>query len=182
MGDAVRQRTPLSARDTPTPNFLSGEVRIGYTATAPSCKKRHRRNGADGFFPDAAGLPACQERPQCPAVYHRRLDGRSDRDRFVYPISYSPMNDAACANNTLNSYHLSCRVYVAATKAQLSSRSYFLTPITVAKTRTQLNRRLADGQKLPWPPFGKQWYAGCTTLIIGNSLKAGIREEPRRLR
>ncbi|EOO03182.1 putative tricarboxylate transport protein [Phaeoacremonium minimum UCRPA7] len=45
----------------------------------------------------------------------------------------------------------------------------------VAKTRTQLNRRLADGQKLPWPPFGKQWYAGCTTLIIGNSLKAGIR-------
>ncbi|KAK5790510.1 hypothetical protein VI817_007797 [Penicillium citrinum] len=45
----------------------------------------------------------------------------------------------------------------------------------VAKTRTQLNRRLAEGQKLPWPPFGKQWYAGCTTLIIGNSLKAGIR-------
>ncbi|KAI9785857.1 MAG: hypothetical protein M1816_008184 [Peltula sp. TS41687] len=45
----------------------------------------------------------------------------------------------------------------------------------VAKTRTQLNRRLPDGQKLPWPPFGKAWYAGCTTLIIGNSLKAGIR-------
>ncbi|EGO54851.1 tricarboxylate transport protein [Neurospora tetrasperma FGSC 2508] len=45
----------------------------------------------------------------------------------------------------------------------------------VAKTRTQLNRRLAEGQKLPWPPFGAQWYAGCTTLIIGNSLKAGIR-------
>ncbi|KAF2000397.1 mitochondrial tricarboxylate transporter-like protein [Amniculicola lignicola CBS 123094] len=48
-------------------------------------------------------------------------------------------------------------------------------PAEFAKTRTQLNRRLADGQKLPWPPFGKQWYAGCTTLIIGNSLKAGIR-------
>ncbi|KAL9124597.1 MAG: hypothetical protein Q9217_006089, partial [Psora testacea] len=46
---------------------------------------------------------------------------------------------------------------------------------TVAKTRTQLNRRLPDGQKLGWPPFGKAWYAGCTTLIIGNSLKAGIR-------
>ncbi|OKL63398.1 putative mitochondrial carrier [Talaromyces atroroseus] len=45
----------------------------------------------------------------------------------------------------------------------------------VAKTRTQLNRRLPDGKKLPWPPFGAQWYAGCTTLIIGNSLKAGIR-------
>lgn len=47
----------------------------------------------------------------------------------------------------------------------------------VAKTRTQLNRRLPDGQKLGWPPFGKAWYAGCTTLIIGNSLKAGIRME-----
>ena len=45
---------------------------------------------------------------------------------------------------------------------------------TVAKTRTQLNRRLPDAAKLPWPPFGKAWYAGCTTLIIGNSLKAGI--------
>ncbi|KOC17393.1 putative mitochondrial tricarboxylate transporter (Ctp) [Aspergillus flavus AF70] len=45
----------------------------------------------------------------------------------------------------------------------------------VAKTRSQLNRKLPDGKKLPWPPFGKQWYAGCTTLIIGNSLKAGIR-------
>ncbi|KUI63286.1 hypothetical protein VP1G_10439 [Cytospora mali] len=48
-------------------------------------------------------------------------------------------------------------------------------PAEFAKTRTQLNRRLPDGQKLPWPPFGKQWYAGCTTLIIGNSAKAGIR-------
>ncbi|KAE9967884.1 hypothetical protein EG328_007921 [Venturia inaequalis] len=48
-------------------------------------------------------------------------------------------------------------------------------PAEFAKTRTQLNRRLADGKKLPWPPFGKQWYAGCTTLIIGNSIKAGIR-------
>ncbi|KAL2003573.1 hypothetical protein VTN02DRAFT_3239 [Thermoascus thermophilus] len=48
-------------------------------------------------------------------------------------------------------------------------------PAEFAKTRSQLNRRLPDGQKLPWPPFGKQWYAGCTTLIIGNSLKAGIR-------
>ncbi|KAL1839265.1 hypothetical protein VTJ49DRAFT_1702 [Mycothermus thermophilus] len=48
-------------------------------------------------------------------------------------------------------------------------------PAEFAKTRTQLNRRLPDGQKLPWPPFGRQWYAGCTTLIIGNSAKAGIR-------
>ncbi|KAL2058452.1 hypothetical protein ABVK25_001180 [Lepraria finkii] len=48
-------------------------------------------------------------------------------------------------------------------------------PAEFAKTRTQLNRRLPDGQKLGWPPFGKQWYAGCSTLMIGNSLKAGIR-------
>ncbi|PFH58607.1 hypothetical protein XA68_13448 [Ophiocordyceps unilateralis] len=48
-------------------------------------------------------------------------------------------------------------------------------PAEFAKTRSQLNRRLAAGQKLPWPPFGRQWYAGCTTLIIGNSAKAGIR-------
>ncbi|KAI9799003.1 MAG: hypothetical protein M1825_004899 [Sarcosagium campestre] len=48
-------------------------------------------------------------------------------------------------------------------------------PAEFAKTRTQLNRRLPDGKKLPWPPFGAAWYAGCTTLIIGNSLKAGIR-------
>ncbi|CAG7943598.1 unnamed protein product [Penicillium nalgiovense] len=48
-------------------------------------------------------------------------------------------------------------------------------PAEFAKTRTQLNRQLTPGQKLPWPPFGSQWYAGCTTLIIGNSLKAGIR-------
>jgi solute carrier family 25 (mitochondrial citrate transporter), member 1 len=52
----------------------------------------------------------------------------------------------------------------------------------VAKTRTQLNRRLPDAAKLPWPPFGKAWYAGCTTLIIGNSLKAGIRWSPAHMR
>lgn len=46
---------------------------------------------------------------------------------------------------------------------------------TVIKTRTQLNRRLPQGQKLPWPPFGKQWYAGCTTLVVGNAIKAGVR-------
>lgn len=48
-------------------------------------------------------------------------------------------------------------------------------PCSVAKTRTQLNRRLPEGKKLPWPAYGPQWYAGCTTLIVGNSLKAGIR-------
>ncbi|EEQ35575.1 tricarboxylate transport protein [Microsporum canis CBS 113480] len=52
-----------------------------------------------------------------------------------------------------------------------------------AKTRTQLNRRLPDAKKLPWPPFGPAWYAGCTTLIIGNSIKAGVlsRLTPIRL-
>ncbi|KAF7876390.1 hypothetical protein EAF04_001482 [Stromatinia cepivora] len=48
-------------------------------------------------------------------------------------------------------------------------------PFEFAKTRTQLNRRLPESGKLPWPKFGSAWYAGCTTLIIGNSLKAGIR-------
>ncbi|KKA25741.1 hypothetical protein T310_0219 [Rasamsonia emersonii CBS 393.64] len=48
-------------------------------------------------------------------------------------------------------------------------------PAEFAKTRSQLNRRLPDSKKLPWPPFGRQWYAGCTTLIVGNALKAGIR-------
>lgn len=48
-------------------------------------------------------------------------------------------------------------------------------PADFAKTRTQLNQRLGPGQKLPWPPFGPQWYVGCTTLIIGNSIKAGVR-------
>ena len=58
-------------------------------------------------------------------------------------------------------------------------------PAEFAKTRTQLNSRLASSQKLPFPPFGTQWYAGCTTLIIGNSIKAGVRfvafEQYRRL-
>ncbi|OCK79311.1 tricarboxylate transport protein, mitochondrial precursor [Lepidopterella palustris CBS 459.81] len=48
-------------------------------------------------------------------------------------------------------------------------------PAEFAKTRIQLNQRLKDGKKLPFPPFGRQWYAGCTTLITGNSIKAGIR-------
>jgi len=48
-------------------------------------------------------------------------------------------------------------------------------PAEFAKTRIQLNQRLPNAKKLPFPPFGKQWYAGCTTLIVGNSLKAGIR-------
>ncbi|PVH76433.1 mitochondrial tricarboxylate transporter-like protein [Cadophora sp. DSE1049] len=48
-------------------------------------------------------------------------------------------------------------------------------PAEFAKTRSQLNQRLVQGQKLPWPKFGAAWYAGCTTLIIGNSIKAGVR-------
>ncbi|KAH8428903.1 uncharacterized protein LDX57_006577 [Aspergillus melleus] len=44
-----------------------------------------------------------------------------------------------------------------------------------AECTVSTDPRLHDSKKLPWPPFGKQWYAGCTTLIIGNSLKAGIR-------
>jgi solute carrier family 25 (mitochondrial citrate transporter), member 1 len=49
-------------------------------------------------------------------------------------------------------------------------------PFEFAKTRSQLNRRLPDQKKIPWPRFpSKEWYAGCTTLIIGNSIKAGVR-------
>lgn len=48
-------------------------------------------------------------------------------------------------------------------------------PFEFAKTRTQLNQRLPSAARLAWPPFGRAWYAGCTTLIVGNSLKAGIR-------
>lgn len=49
-------------------------------------------------------------------------------------------------------------------------------PFEFAKTRSQLNHRLPESSKLPWPKFpSKEWYAGCTTLIIGNSIKAGVR-------
>ncbi len=49
-------------------------------------------------------------------------------------------------------------------------------PFEFAKTRSQLNQRLPDSKKLPWPKFpSREWYAGCTTLIIGNSIKAGVR-------
>ncbi|KXS95902.1 hypothetical protein AC578_2634 [Pseudocercospora eumusae] len=50
-------------------------------------------------------------------------------------------------------------------------------PFEFLKTRTQLNQRLAssNSKPIPFPPFGPQWYAGCTTLIIGNSIKAGVR-------
>ncbi|RMZ82301.1 hypothetical protein DV738_g1813, partial [Chaetothyriales sp. CBS 135597] len=49
-------------------------------------------------------------------------------------------------------------------------------PFEFAKTRSQLNRHLPDSKKLPWPAFpSKEWYAGCTTLIIGNSIKAAVR-------
>jgi hypothetical protein len=48
-------------------------------------------------------------------------------------------------------------------------------PAEFAKTKSQLNRRLGAGEKLPWPKFGREWYAGCTTAVVGNSVKAGVR-------
>ncbi|KAI1625489.1 MC family mitochondrial carrier protein [Exophiala viscosa] len=49
-------------------------------------------------------------------------------------------------------------------------------PFDFLKTRTQLNRRLPDANKLPLPPFpSREWYTGCTTAIVGNAFKAAIR-------
>ncbi|VUC32183.1 unnamed protein product [Clonostachys rosea] len=49
-------------------------------------------------------------------------------------------------------------------------------PFEFAKTRAQLNQRLPSSQKLKWPPFpSTEWYTGCTTLIIGNAIKAATR-------
>lgn len=49
-------------------------------------------------------------------------------------------------------------------------------PFDLLKTRSQLNRRLPDSKKLPWPPFpSREWYTGCTTAIVGNAVKAGVR-------
>ena len=72
------------------------------------------------------------------------------------------------------SYYISRRMYKA--RPQINWPDYWLTLIVVAKTRIQLNHRLSSEKRLPWPPFGKSWYAGCTTMIFGNSLKAGIRK------
>jgi solute carrier family 25 citrate transporter 1 len=65
--------------------------------------------------------------------------------------------------------------YPAECTCRNSRRLFAALIIAVAKTRTQLNRRLPTGQKLAWPPLGAEWYAGCTTLIVGNALKAGVR-------
>ncbi|KEF62097.1 uncharacterized protein A1O9_00069 [Exophiala aquamarina CBS 119918] len=49
-------------------------------------------------------------------------------------------------------------------------------PFDFLKTRNQLNLRLPDSKKVPLPPFpSKAWYTGCTTAVIGNSAKAGVR-------
>jgi hypothetical protein len=113
----------------------------------------HPSRTQDGSFSaPRSGRPIQEEDAQCAAVHHRRIHRWCARD---------------C-------HHVPSRVCVHSAAAQ-----ELLTDGTaVAKTRSQLNRRLEAGKKLPWPPFGAQWYAGCTTLIIGNSAKAGIRREP----
>jgi hypothetical protein len=50
-------------------------------------------------------------------------------------------------------------------------------PFEFAKTRSQLNRRLPASQALGWPRFpSREWYTRCTTMIVGNAVKAGVRE------
>ncbi|CAB10116.1 Citrate transporter [Schizosaccharomyces pombe] len=47
-------------------------------------------------------------------------------------------------------------------------------PAEFAKTRLQLYRNV-EGTKAKLPPFGLEWYRGCSTVIVGNSLKAAVR-------
>ncbi|EPY51468.1 citrate transporter [Schizosaccharomyces cryophilus OY26] len=47
-------------------------------------------------------------------------------------------------------------------------------PAEFAKTRLQLYRNV-EGVKGKLPRFGLEWYKGCSTVIIGNSLKAAVR-------
>lgn len=46
----------------------------------------------------------------------------------------------------------------------------------VAKTHSQLNRRLGASAKVPRPPFGLSWYAGCPSAIAGNAAKVAVRK------
>lgn len=85
-----------------------------------------------------------------------------------------PQSAADKQNNTTTNEASPLRSIIAGSTAGAVEIA-ILYPAEFAKTRTQLNQRLPSGQKLSFPPFGAQWYAGCTTLIIGNSLKAGVR-------
>lgn len=50
-------------------------------------------------------------------------------------------------------------------------------PFEFAKTRSQLNRNLPDSMKQALPPFpSREWYTGCTSLMVGNAVKAAVRE------
>lgn len=122
---------------------------------------------------------------------------RASSANLLSPVPYglsSPAQQLALWKSVqFFSLYLSSFLLIIASSNNISSRMYanIISPLLlltkppnfhiVAKTQTQLNRRLPDGKKLPWPPFGKQWYAGCTTLIIGNSLKAGISRLPMLL-
>ncbi|KAH7379065.1 MC family mitochondrial carrier protein [Cadophora sp. MPI-SDFR-AT-0126] len=48
-------------------------------------------------------------------------------------------------------------------------------PFEFAKTRSQLNRQLPASQALGWPKFpSREWYVGCTTMVVGNAVKGGV--------
>lgn len=139
-----------------------------------------------------------------PAVRASQNDGRMSLLRHSHSTSekrtsglFSPSNPSALPRGTYTNPNMSAATATAATapapveekkkpkpsplRSIIAGSSAGAVEIAItypaefAKTRSQLNRRLAEGKKLPWPPFGSQWYAGCTTLIIGNSIKAGVR-------
>lgn len=121
------------------------------------------------------GLHRLTSSARCLAVYHRWRNSWR-RGNLYFPLYLSSFLLIIASSNNISSW-----MYVKNISLLLLLTKPPPNLHIVAKTRTQLNRRLPDGKKLPWPPFGKQWYAGCTTLIIGNSLKAGIRRLPMLL-
>lgn len=73
-----------------------------------------------------------------------------------------------------SSNHVPCRVCKDSIAAQSAFGHRRETPLVrICDTHTRPYPRITIGDARP--RFGKEWYAGCTTAIIGNSVKAGVR-------